>query len=111
MQAHSLGTTETRIKTVKKITIVNSATASDLVGMGILQTTEARKSVKTGWLTVAQFLTLQGLSATHGERILLGLELNKLARIRGVKLPEKRPGYPCAYPVSLLSLAVNSGKA
>ena len=96
---------------MKKITIVNSATASDLVGMGILQTTEARKSVKTGWLTVAQFLTLQGLSATHGERILLGLELNKLARIRGVKLPEKRPGYPCAYPVSLLSTVTNSGKA
>ena len=96
---------------MKKITIVNSATASDLVGMGILQTTEARKSVKTGWLTVAQFLTLQGLSATHGERILLGLELNKIARIRGVKLPEPRPGFPCAYPVSLLSLAINSDKA
>jgi len=96
---------------MKKITIVNSATASDLVGMGILQTTEARKSVKTGWLTVAQFLTLQGLSATHGERVLLGLELNKLARIRGVKLPEPRPGYPCAYPVSLLSTVTNSGKA
>ena len=96
---------------MKKITIVNSATASDLVGMGILQTTEPRKSVKTGWLTVAQFLTLQGLSATHGERILLGLELNKLARIRGVKLPEPRPGFPCAYPVSLLSTVTNSGKA
>jgi len=96
---------------MKKITIVNSATASDLVGMGILQTTEARKSVKTGWLTVAQFLTLQGVSASQGDRILLGLELNKLARIRGVKLPEKRPGYPCAYPVSLLSTVTNSGKA
>lgn len=96
---------------MKKITIVNSATASDLVGMGILQTTEARKSVKTGWLTVSQFLKLQGLSATHGERILLGLELNKLARIRGVKLPEQRPGFPCAYPVSLLSAVTNSGKA
>ena len=95
---------------MKKITIINSATASDLVGMGILQTTEARKSVKTGWLTVAQFLTLQGVSASHGERVLLGLELNKLARIRGVKLPETRPGFPCAYPVSLLSLAINSDK-
>lgn len=89
---------------MKKLTIVNSATASDLVGMGILQTTEARKSVKTGWLTVAQWLTLQGLSATHGERILLGLELNKIAKLRGVKLPEPRPGFPCAYPVSLLSV-------
>lgn len=96
---------------MKKITIVNSATASDLVGMGILQTTEARKSVKTGWLTVAQFLTLQGLSATHGERVLLGLELNKLAKIRGVKLPEPRPGFPCAYPVSLLSVVTSLGKA
>jgi hypothetical protein len=96
---------------MKKITIINSATASDLVGMGILQTTEARKSVKTGWLTVAQFLTLQGLSATHGERILLGLELSKLARIKGIKLPEKQPGYPTAYPVALLSIAINPSKA
>lgn len=96
---------------MKKITIVNSATANDLVRMGILQTTEARKSVKTGWLTVAQFLTLQGLNATHGERVLLGLELNKLAKIYGVKLPEPRPGFPCAYPVSLLSVATSLGKA
>ena len=96
---------------MKKITIVNSATASDLVRMGVLHTTEARKSVKTGWLTVAQFLTLQGLSATHGERVLLGLELNKLAKIRGIKLPEPRPGFPCAYPVALLSVVTSLGKA
>lgn len=88
---------------MKKITIVNSATACDLVGMGILQTAEARKPVKTGWLTVAQWLTLQGLNASQGERILLGLELNKFAQLNGVKLPEKRPGYPTAYPVSLIA--------
>ena len=93
---------------MKKITIVNSATASDLVGMGILQTAEARKSVKTGWLTVAQWLTLQGLKASHGERILLGLELNKFAQLNGVKLPERRAGFPTAYPVSLIARFVSA---
>ena len=70
-----------------------------------------KPKIKPGFLTVAQFLTLQGLNSSHGERILLGLELNKLARIRGVKLPDQRPGFPCAYPVALLSSVTNSGKA
>ena len=91
---------------MKKITIRQTETASALVNMGILQATK-QKAFKTGWLTVAQFLTLQGISATHGERILLGLELNKLARVRGIALPEPRPGIACAYPVALLSSLVS----
>lgn len=95
---------------MKKITIRNTATASDLVGMGILQTVKARKTVKTGWLTVAQWLTLQGMTATHGERILLGLELNKFAQLNGVKLPERQPGFPSAYPVSMLATVTKLSK-
>lgn len=95
---------------MKKITIRNTATASDLVGMGILQPVKARKSIKTGWLTLAQYLTLQNLSATHGERVLLGLELNKLARLQGLRLPERQPGFASVYPVSLLATVTKLSK-
>ena len=95
---------------MKKITIRNTTTANDLVRMGILHPINSRPSIQPGWLTVAQWLTLQGFSATRGERVLLGLELNKIARSRNIALPKPVPGKPCVYPVSLLSV-LSSGKA
>ena len=64
-----------------------------------------KPKIKPGFLTVSQYVQLEGLSLSVGDRILLGKMLNAYARDYGFKVI-KRPNNAAIYPVSLLRSAM-----
>jgi len=66
---------------------------------------KAKPKIKPGFLTVSQYVQLEGLSLSVGDRILLGKMLNAYARDYGYTVI-KRPNNSAVYPINLLRAAM-----
>ena len=64
-----------------------------------------KPKIKPGFLTVSQYVQLEGLNLSVGDRILLGKMLNAYARDYGYTVI-KRPNNSAVYPVNLLRSAI-----
>ena len=87
--------------TVKNSNIETAIASIQQLGRDLAKQRKTKAEIRPGYMTVAQFVQLTGLTLSRGDRILLGKMLNAYARDHGYRVI-KRQNAGAVYPVRLL---------